>query len=231
MQVDIYDTDYTRFIQLLGTAHFTKRSVKEASEAVEKSKTQDIAVELDPRRFNFMSGICNRCRRRDSCSTKCEFIAASEALGNTDANIWLVDMAEKEMKNRIQMHTKLWVSWNKLHILNGDENLPWLWEQGYKDEAIQRSNRNLDQLKKYASPIWRVLIEERNALMAARLASIASNKLEKKENPNLLALLGAAHIKGIKHLLKDPKSIQRALKKLNLTYTPPTLVKRIKVGS
>jgi len=63
------------------------------------------------------------------------------------------------------------------------------------------------------------------------LASIASNKLEKKENPKLLALLGAAHIKGIKSLLQNPKSIQRALKKLNLTYTPPTLIKRIKVGS
>ena len=231
MQVDIYDTDYTRFIQLLGTAHFTRRSVKEASEAIEKSKTQDIAIELDPRRFNVLSKICNQCRRRDSCSTKCEFIAASEALGNTDANIWLIDMTEKEMKNRIRTFTKLWISWNKLHILNGDENLPWLWEQGHKDEAIQRSNRNLDRLKKYASPIWRVLIEERNALMAARLATITSNKLEKKENPNLLALLGAAHIKGIKNLLQNPKSIQMALKKLNLTYTPPILIKRIKVGS
>ena len=98
-------------------------------------------------------------------------------------------------------------------------------------EAIQRSNKNLDQLKKYASPIWRVLIEERNALMAARLASIASNKLEKKENPNLLALLGAAHVKDIKDFLQNPRSIQRVLKKLNLPYSPPTLVKRIKVGS
>ena len=66
--------------------------------------------------------------------------------------------------------------------------------------------------------------------MAARLVVIASDKLEKKENPNLLALLGAAHVKGIKDLLQNPKSIQRALKKMNLPYSPPTLVKRIKVG-
>jgi pheromone shutdown protein TraB len=231
MQVEIYNTDYTRFIQLLGTAHFTLWSVNEASEVVEKSKTKDIAIELDPKRFNIISRICNLCRRRDSCHLKCEFIVASEALGNTNANIWLVDMSEKEMKNRIHMLAKFWISWDQLPILYRDENIPWLWEQGYKEETIQRSNKNLGRLKKYAPPIWRVLIEERNALMAARLASISSNKLEKKENPNLLALLGAAHIKGIKNLLQNPKSIKMALKKLNLTYTPPTLIKRIKVGS
>ncbi len=233
MQIEISDTDYTKFVHLLGTAHFTQRSVKEASEAVKSIGTKDLAIELDERRFNLMNKLCIRCPRRETCLSKCEFVVASEALGNINANIWLIDMSEVEMKKRISMLTNSWVSRQQPFFLNkiGDEILPWLWEKGYKDEVVRRSNKNLEVLQRVAPPLWRVLIEERDSLMAVRLAAIASSKLDKKESPNILALVGAAHVSGIKGLLKNPILIQESLRRLNLPYSPPTLMRRVRVGS
>ncbi len=41
MPIEIFDTDYTKYIYLLGTAHFTKRSSSEAINAIKNTKTQD----------------------------------------------------------------------------------------------------------------------------------------------------------------------------------------------
>jgi len=232
MQIEIQDLDYTPYIHLLGTAHFTQRSVREAGQAVKSMETTDLAIELDMRRFSLLNKLCVQCTRKEFCSSKCEFVVASDALGNIDANIWLIDMSTQEIRNRITKLTSPWITHRQLYALNKvrDEDLPWLWEQGFKDEVIQRSNQRLEALRRTASPIWRVLIEERNALMAARLAAIASNMLDKKKQPNLLSLVGAAHVKGINRLLQDPISIQKTLRELELNYSQPTLVRRVQIG-
>ncbi len=65
--------------------------------------------------------------------------------------------------------------------------------------------------------------------MSARLAEIISKKLDKNEAPNLLPLVGAAHINSIKELLKNPILIQKNLKKLDLPYSPPGYIRRIQI--
>lgn len=102
LQIKIRDIDYDEFVSLLGTAHFTRRSVREAYEAVERLKPSDLAIELDLRRFNVLNGVCALCPKRSRCDRKCEFVGATDALGNADANIWLIDMSEYEIAVRIR---------------------------------------------------------------------------------------------------------------------------------
>ena len=46
MPFEIYDIDYNRFIRILGTAHFTRRSIQEARRAVKGTGARDLAIEL-----------------------------------------------------------------------------------------------------------------------------------------------------------------------------------------
>jgi len=65
--------------------------------------------------------------------------------------------------------------------------------------------------------------------MAARLAWIATETLRAEGKPNILAVVGAAHVKGISGLLKNPVEIKENLQGLNLEFTHPTLVRRIQI--
>lgn len=78
--------------------------------------------------------------------------------------------------------------------------------------------------------VWRVLLDERDTLMAARLAWITSERLRDEEKPNILALVGAAHVKGIKHLLRNPQAIRENLRGFELSFTPPMLIRRIQIN-
>jgi len=230
MKTEILDVDYTNYINILGTAHFTQRSIIEAYQAVKNTGTKDLAIELDEKRFRTLNRLCFFCSK-SFCSFKCEFITAAEALGNIDANIWLIDMSEEDMLYRIKRlipsisHSELIYALTMIK----DEELPWLWEKGFKTEALNRSIKKLESLRKIFPQIWRVLIEERNALMAARLANIISNMIEHGEKPNVLALMGAAHVNDVKKFLKNPKLIPITLKRLELNYSPPTLIRKIKL--
>jgi len=233
MPSEIYNVDYNGFINVLGTAHFTRRSLKEARQSVETTGTRDLAIELDLKRFSLLNGTCSTCPKRGVCTTKCEFIEASEALGNVDANIWLIDMSEEEIRNRVWRLPNSWAphrSFYPFHGVGGND-IPWLWEKGFKEEATRRSMDNLERLRIVAPNLRRVLIEERNAIMAARLAWIATKRMDEGEKPNILALVGAAHVQGIKRLLENPETIKESLRTFSLPYSHPTLIRRISVGN
>jgi len=187
VQAEIYNVDYNQFVHILGTTHFTRHSLFSAYRAVNKLKPSDLALELDLGRFRTLNIQCASCPENKTCTHKCEFIGATDALGNVDANIWLIDMTKHQFKQRTRM---------------------------FASRAL----------------VWRVLLDERDTLMAARLAWIATESLRAKENPNILALVGAAHVKGISSLLKNPLEIKENLQGLNLEFTPPTLVRRIQIN-
>ena len=108
-------------------------------------------------------------------------------------------------------------------------NPVWLWENGYKDRVIADTAREIEARRRYFSSNWDVLIDERNALMAARLAGIASTQLRAGATPLILALVGAAHEAGLTPLLANPASIRDALRRHALPYTAPTLIRRVAV--
>ena len=95
---EILNIDYNDYVELIGTAHFTRRSINDAYESLASFHPQDIALELDWRLFRKLNTACLSCPRRASRNGLCEFIAATDALGNADANIWLIDMTEQEMR-------------------------------------------------------------------------------------------------------------------------------------
>jgi len=187
VQAEIYNVDYTRFVHILGTTHFTRRSLFDAYQAVNRLKPTDLAIELDLERFRTLNTNCASCPQNEVCTNKCEFIGATDALGNVDANIWLIDMSRRQFMQRTHM---------------------------FRSQALT----------------WRVLIPERDTLMAARLAWIVSENLRAERNPNILALVGAAHVKGINSMLKTPLKIKENLQGLTLEFTPPTLVRRIQIN-
>jgi len=87
VQAEIYNVDYNQFIHILGTTHFTRQSLLEAYQAVNKLKPTELAIELDLERFRTLNVNCALCPENKTCTNKCEFIGAAEALGNVDANI------------------------------------------------------------------------------------------------------------------------------------------------
>jgi len=186
VQAEIYDINYNQLVYILGTTHFTRHSFFEAVRAVNKLKPTDLAIELDLERFRTLNNDCATCPENRVCTNKCEFMGATEALGNVDANIWLIDMSRHQFSQRAHMFAS-------------------------------------------RATIWRILIDERDILMAARLAWIASEGLRTQGNSNILAMVGAAHVNGIRALLNNPMKIKQNLQRLNLEFTPPTLVRRIQV--
>jgi len=234
---EIFNEDYNDYVSFVGTAHFTRRSLQDAYEAVRQLQPSDLAIELDLRRFRILNNSCATCPRRATCTRKCEFIAATDAIGNVDTNIWLIDMSEHEISQRIrQLRHRMaprwtWLSRVRVPYVPREDDITRLWEQGYKDEVFISEQRRLEMLRLKAPHVWRVLIDERNALMAVRLAWIASEKLMEDEEPKILALVGAAHVDGMKALLKEPIAIKEDLRRLSLTFTPPTLIRRISVNA
>lgn len=234
MRTELLDLNYTKYVTLLGTAHFTKRSLVEAFEAVRKTKPTDLAIELDILRFQFLNSRCAPCEKRSSCAGRCEFVGATDALGNVSANIWLIDMSEQEIASRIRswaFHSiPRWFSFMTLPFSRRFKNEVWLWENGYKNEVLERNARRLQILRSRAPHVWRVLIDERNALMAARIGWVVTQKLNKDEVVRCLAVTGAAHIEGVLELLSSPSRIQEELQRYQLRFTPPRLIRRVSVN-
>ena len=229
--VEILNIDYSEYVEIVGTAHFTRRSINDAYESIKSLKPKDVALELDWRRFQHLNTACLACPKKGPCKGICEFTGAAEALGNVDANIWLIDMTEQEMRRRIRSRmTPIERSRIGFHVhRNVDADPLWLWEKGFKDRVINNSKREIEAGRRFFPSVWWVLIDERNALMAARLAWIASKNLDEEKNSKILTFVGAAHVEGINELLTKPLLIKNQLSKSNLSFTEPTFIRRVAV--
>jgi pheromone shutdown protein TraB len=229
--IRIHNIDYNDHVELIGTAHFTRRSLNDAYEAIETVNPQDVALELDWKRFTQLNTACLNCPRAQACKGICEFIGATQALGNTNANIWLIDMTEREIRSRMRRRMTPFERSRRYLPFRyyANENHVWLWEQGYKERVINNSKRQIEAGRRYFPSIWGVLIDERNALMSARLAAITSKALDAGKEPNILTFVGAAHVEGIQDFLSNPMQIRAHLHRFNLRYTDPTLIRRVAV--
>jgi len=229
--VEIFNVDYNQYVDVVGTAHFTRRSINDAYESIKSLNPKDVAIELDWRRFKHLNTACLGCPKIRSCEGLCEFTGAAEALGNVDANIWLIDMTEQEIlcriRKRMSPSERERMEFQLSHRL--DEDPIWLWEKGFKERVINNSKKQIEASRQFFPSVWRVLIDERNVLMAARLARIASKNLNEGKNSKILTFVGAAHVEGIKDLLMNPLLIKEQLRKFNLSFTEPTLIRRVAI--
>jgi pheromone shutdown protein TraB len=229
--VEILNIDHNEYVDIVGTAHFTRRSINDVYESIRSLNPKDVAIELDWRRFQHLNTACLNCPKSGSCKGLCEFTGAAEALGNVDANIWLIDMTEHEIKLRIRSRmTPFERSRMGFQVYRKvDEDPIWLWEKGFKDRVINNSKREIEASRKLFPSVWQVLIDERNALMAAKLAWIASKNLNETKNSKILTFVGAAHVEEVRDLLANPILIKENLRKFNLTFTEPTLIRRVAI--
>ncbi len=229
--VEILNVNYNEYVDIVGTAHFTRRSIDDAYESIKTLNPKDVAIELDWRRFQQLNTACISCPKKGLCKGLCEFTGAAEALGNVDANIWLIDTTEQEIRRRIRSTMtpleRSRMGFQVRHTVNEDP--VWLWERGFKERVIGNSKKQIEAGRKLFPSVWRVLIDERNALMAARLAWIASKKLNEGKSCKILAFVGAAHVEGIRDLLLNPLLIKENLRRFNLPFTEPTLIRRVAI--
>ena len=229
--VQIFSVDYNQYVDIIGTAHFTKRSINDAYEAIKSLNPKDVAIELDWKRFKHLNTACLGCPRISTCTGLCEFNAAAEALGNVDANIWLIDITEREMHHRIRSKiTRSEIErmgFLLYHELGEDPTR--LWEEGFKERVIKNSKKQIGASRRLFPSVLRVLIDERNVLMSVKLAWIASKNLNEGKTSKILAFVGAAHVEGINNLLVNPLLIKDQLRRFNLSFTEPTLVRRVAI--
>jgi pheromone shutdown protein TraB len=229
--VQIFNVDYNQYVEVVGTAHFTRRSINDAYESIKSLNPEDVAIELDLRRFKHLNTACLGCPKTSSCKGLCEFTAATEALGNVDANIWLIDITEQEMhyriRSKITRSERERMGFLLYHEL--DEDPTRLWEEGFKDRVVNNSKKQIEASRRLFPSVWRVLIDERNVLMSVKLAWITSKNLNQGKNSKVLAFVGAAHVEGIKGLLANPLLIKDQLRRFNLSSTEPTLVRRVAI--
>jgi pheromone shutdown protein TraB len=225
---EIQNINYNQYVKLVGTAHFTKRSLEDAYNAVKYYEPNEIALELDLERFRHLKASTQDISRYQNV---CEFIGAADAIGNVDANIWLIDMAQQQIQKRIDESMTPMERSNLRFIIypHIHENPVLLWENGYKQRVINKTKMQIEKSRRYYPSLWRVLIDERNTLMAARTAWVITSSLEKDENPKILVFVGAAHTDGIEYLLKDPIRIKENLEKYNILFSEPTLIRRISI--
>jgi pheromone shutdown protein TraB len=229
--VEILNTNYNEYVDLIGTAHFTRRSINDVYNAIKSRKPKDVAVELDWGRFRALSHVCLECPKRGSCIGICEFTSAAEALGNVDANIWLIDMTEREIGQRIRSRITPYEIYNMQvpEYRYADENPVWLWERGFKEKVVYDSKRQIEAQRRVFPSVWSVLIDERNTLMAARLAWMASKNLDEGNKSKILTFVGAAHVDGIKDLLTKPIVVKDNLRRFSLPFTEPQRIRRVAV--
>lgn len=224
------EIDYKSRFDILGTVHFTRRSIMDTIELSSSGEYERIALELDRDRFDSLSLAGHYASPRLKPFTKGEFLSAADALGNRDIDIWLIDLSIREIIERLMSiaasnEVKDWIR------IEG-ELMPYerlglkLWEEGYRDRAIHYLNLSTKYMKDYSPSIYRVLIEERNHIMAARLIDIAN----KYGSGKTLVLTGMAHVDGIRYLIDNPSIIRAGFERYGLNYSPPERVRRVKVN-
>jgi len=227
--------NYLRYVELLGTAHWSRRSIVDAATTVDRLRPQAVCIELDKRRFDFLRQACFECPRLGNCKGRCEFMVAIDALGNQDADIWLMDMDEEEIAARLRYRAKPEeiIAWRRIDAYVAEHNARGLrlWEEGLNQEALDYFNGGTELMRRTFPTLWQVLIHERNLLMASRLIFITEEYINMGiVEPRILAIVGAAHVPGMRRLLVDPLGALRLMEQSDLEFTPPVRIHKVRVS-
>ncbi len=224
--------EFTSQFDLVGTAHFTGRSIADAVEAASSGMHSAVAIELDRARFDELnrSGYSVGILHRPAAEG--EFVAATDAFGNRDGDLWLIDWSMDQIDHRLRMtltpeELRRWLRISR--ELNHYELMGiQFWEAGMKKDALRYLNLTTEAMRGYSPSFHRVLIEERNLLMSARLIDIVRRFSDTE--PRVLVLVGMAHVDGVRELLNSPKKISEGFQRYGLNYSSPTRIRRARVN-
>lgn len=228
----IPEVDCLQYVEFVGTAHFSNRSVHDVIQTVSNTKPIGICLELCPYRYEYLLNICSYCLEKKGCSRKCEFMAAIETLEKANLDIWLIDMIQEEIMARVlaRASSEEAKSWQRLqkYVMQREAYGLRLWEEGLKDEAMHLFDGDLYLMRKSFPTLWQVLILERNALMSCRLIYLISQYLDKGLGSfKIIVFTGVAHVEGIRELLKRPQQAFQLLDQFGIAFSLPYMIRRI----
>ncbi len=212
-------------IILVGTAHVSKKSIEETKRIIEEVKPQAVAVELCYKRFLALTqkpqeiSVVDVIKKGDAAlvlfqlllsyfqrkigeeygvKPGAEMLAAIEKAREIGADVLLIDrdiaITFKRFWNSLSIFEKIRLVFHMLKGLFGDEEID-------VDEMLEEDilERLVKEFRDIAPSAAKVLIDERDAYMAAKLIE-ASKRYEK-----IVAVVGAGHKKGIERYLKNPE--------------------------
>jgi pheromone shutdown protein TraB len=222
----IRDIDYLVHVDFVGVAHFSGRSISDALKAIIDTQPVGICLELCPYRYEYLKRIQEDPFAKAFSSGKNELATAVDLLGGVEVDVWLVDMNQEEIAARVLALASLDEAraWKRIqkHLVKREEVGLMLWEEGFKDEAMKVFKGDVGLMRRTFPTLWKVLILERNIFMACSLIYLILHYLESGlQEFKIILLVGAAHVEGIKQLLKQPKKAFQALESLGISFRKP----------
>jgi|TARA_Y100000310_G_scaffold341734_1_gene441836 pheromone shutdown-related protein TraB len=214
-------------VKLIGTSHISKESVNEVKKVFEKFNPDIMALELDPMRFHALiakkrkrniyqemkyfgirglilnslgSWIENKIGKKVGMKPGSEMKTAIKlakenkkeiALIDQDIRITIKKLTKISFKEKFKLFFDLLRSpfaKNELKKIDFSK-VP---EQDFIDKLIK-------ELKKRYPEIFKILIDDRNKILAKNLNNLKKNQNNKK----ILAIVGAGHKKEIKKLIEN----------------------------
>jgi len=231
---------YLRYVKLIGTMHVSPRSREEVWREIEKIRPNAIAVELDPLRFQGLlsgkkadfkesltlgrAGIVSylltkfeeRLGEEFGMAPGGEMLAAIESARLLGVPIVLIDEDIRVIMGKI-----LQAPFREKLLLALEGSLffiPGLGEEAIADSDVMASYEDMMREFRLRYPyLYRVLVEERNEIMAMNLRRAVDDMLLRGvKKPRIVAVVGMGHKKGIERILNSWKP------KRGLIYPPGT---------
>lgn len=216
-------------IEIIGTAHISRESIEEVRQKIRELKPEVVAVELDRARLDGMlnqrnipvveliksknafvlliniilSFLQRKMGSKVGVEPGAEMLAAIEEARKLNSQVALIDrdikITLKRLLSQLSIKEKLLIFKEIIISLTAeDENLEEEVEKMKKGETLEEI---MKEVKKLSPAAYRVIVQERDAYMAAKLLEL-SRKYER-----IVAVVGAGHKRGIEHYLSNPEEI------------------------
>lgn len=229
-EVQIVELDERRFV-LVGTAHISHSSVELVRQVIEKEKPDCVCVELDAQRFQALSekrkweglDLKQVIRNKQLATLLVNLLLASyqkrlagelgiepgtELLEATQVAKSLgipIELCDRDVRVTLRRAAREMSLWRKLLLVSQllasmlepapeltEEQLQELKQQDVLSELMNELGRNMPELK-------RVLIDERDSYLTSRMKAAPGR--------NIVAVVGAGHLKGICSALAEDRKI------------------------
>ena len=226
-----------RNLVVLGTSHIAKQSLDEVKNSIEQEKPDIIAIELDKKRLPILMSNAprkvqlgairqigfkgfifslfgawaeKRLGKLVGVSPGSEMKQAVNIAKKNNIKIALIDQDIEITLNRLSKTLTWKEKWNFIADI-----FKAIFTKGEKIEFDLRTvpekkiiKKLTTQLKERYPNVYKVLIEERNKVIANNLKNIMDSNQDKK----ILAILGAGHVEDVVELIKGSEGV-------NLSYS------------
>ncbi|MFC1648918.1 TraB/GumN family protein [Nanoarchaeota archaeon] len=212
-------------IFLLGTSHIAKQSVREIKQAFKDFEPELVALEMDPRRMHALLSnqkpsynpalimqigvlgylfaligafVQQKLGNIVGMRPGVEMLTAAKQARKRELRVFLIDQdIEVTLRNlsNLPFKEKYRILWELLKGFVTREKVSIDISKVPEQELIRKL---VKEMKKRLPGIYKVLVADRNKVMAGRIKEIAKHYPDKK----LLVIVGAGHLDGMKRILR-----------------------------